>query len=750
MLFAWVMMAAAALGQTTRPAEAPAKTVISDRPRISVAAPAALGGRVTHQPTSQPATPSQQARLEQAAVRQAELTAAHQAEQAAKVADIGQLSGDRVEVEVTKDGMVLLTGNDQDLEILAQFIEQMDQERGGKPAFQIFRLKSGDPDDLAKKIQQFWNEAMKPIAGQLRPEDRITIIPEPRAKILMVAAAEDNMRQIEEIIQKLDQPSISETVQFKSIQLQHIQAAEAETMLQDMLKSLQQRLGVSKELVTIKADVRANALLVSAPEADLEQILHLIEMIDIPVTAEAGGVVKLAIYPLEKAVAKDLADALTEMLRADSDAGKAMKEQIRKLQVIKQLPDGSEQTLSDLDLDKPIKVFAESGTNSIIVATVEANIKPVGELVRLLDSVPLAEQMQVSIFVLEHADVESVVTSLREMFDEGKQLPVQPGREEIKGRMPPDLTGQALAYNIGISGDKRTNTLIASGRAEQLLLVKRIVMAVDVQPNVGRYVPRLVAMEHADAKSLAEVIQKLADQRQKIIETTHNAAAAERERTLIIPDVRTNSLIIVGRDENFTEFAKLARDLDGVEDDWLGQIRIINLENLTAADLASKIEDLWERRAEIRREGGLPEDKPVIVVDNRSNSLVIASTQDDFDAIAAVIKKLEDQKLSPMADIRLITLQHNDVGKVGEIISKLFEERMKMSLAEGQKEQSSDRIAVADDPMTRTRLVASSKSNYDEIVLRVNKLDVPPTAGGLDKTFFVRNANSSKAADLVK
>jgi len=751
MSFAWIILAAAALGQTTRPAEASVKPIISARPRISVAAPAANRVRATDRPTTQPAskrpttqpvTRNQRARLEQAA--------RSQFKPAATVADIGQLSGDRVEVEVTADGTVLLTGNDRDLEILASFIELMDQQQVVMPEFKIFALKSGDANDLAKKIEQFWNAAMKPITGQIRPEDRITIIPEPRAKILMVAATAENMDRIAQVIDDLDKPSISETVQFKRIRLKNIQAAEAEQMLQDMLKSLQQRLGVSKELVTIKADVRANTLLISAPEADLEQILHLIELIDIEVTAESGGVVKMAIYPLERAVAQDLADVLTEMLRADSDASKAMQEQIRKLQIIKKLPDDSEQTLGDLDLDKPIKVFAEKGTNSIIVATVEKNLEPVGELVRLLDSVPLADQMQINIYVLEHADVETVAVSLREMFDQGKQLPVQPGREEIKGRIPPDLTGQALVYNVGISGDKRTNTLIVSGRPEQLLLIKQIVGAIDVRPSIGRYTPRLVALEHADAKSIGEVVQQLADQRQKIIEATHSAAAAERERTLIIPDVRTNSLIIVGRDENFAEFARLAKELDGVEDDWLGQIRIINLENLTAADLADKIEDLWERRSEIRREGGLPEDKPVIVVDARSNSLVIASTQDDFDAIAGVVKKLEDQELSPMADIRLIALEHNDVGTVGEIITKLFEERLKMGLAEGQKEQPSDRIAVAEDPMTRTLLIASSKSNFDEIVLLVKKLDVPPTAEGLFRTFFVRNADISKAADLIQ
>lgn len=674
---------------------------------------------MTARTTSQPSVTDVITKLRQAA--------GDKPESAVSMGNIGKLTGNPVDVEVTTDGTLVLYGEEKDLAILESFVQMMESQPLYKPTFQIYKLKSGDAGDLASKIEQFWNTAKKPQSGQIRPEDRVAIIPEPRANILMVAATETNMEILAGIINQLDQPSLGETVKFEPVAVKHAKATEIEQKLKDIMKSLQARRNMSKDLFTIQADPRTNMLLISAPEADMDQIKHLISLLDVEPTAESGAVVKVAVYPLQKAVAKDLADALSKMLESDTDAAKAMKETIRRLQVMVKSPDGSQRTLSDLDLDKPIKLYPEPGTNSIIVATVEKNVEPLAEIVRLLDSVPLADQMVVRLFPLEHADSEALLTSLRDMFEQGKRLPEQPGKT-VPGRIPTDVVGQALAYNIGLGADKRTNTLIVSGRTEQVLLIQQIIKSVDVPQIAGQSAPRLIVLKHADVKNITDGMQKLVDQQQKVAEKTLSPTAAERERVMLIPDARTNSIIVVAKDDKFKELSKLAADLDGVEDNWLGEINIINLDRLTATDLADKIKELWEKRAELRREGGLKEDKPVIVADTRSNSLVIASRADDFKAIQDVVKKLENQKLAPMAMVRMVALKHNDVTKVAEMMRKLWDERIKMSMTKGQEEQPSDRVAFIDEPLTRTMLVASSAENFELIKQWIAQIDVPNAA----------------------
>jgi type II secretion system protein D len=202
--------------------------------------------------------------------------------------------------------------------------------------------------------------------------------------------------------------------------------------------------------------------------------------------------------------------------------------------------------------------------------------------------------------------------------------------------------------------------------------------------------------------------------------------------------------------ENFEEIKSLIEKLDQVGEDYLGDIHIINLDNLAAADIADKIEDLWERRSQLRADEGLPEDRPVIVTDARSNSLIIASNKEDFEAIKRVVSKLEAQKLSPMADIRIVKLEHNSASQVAETVETLFEERLEMSLSQDQEEPPSERIAIVDEPMTNSLLIASNKSNFEQVMDLVKKLDVLPDVEGVVRVFPIRHADVTKAAELIE
>jgi type II secretion system protein D len=664
--------------------------------------------------------------------------------------DVGTLSGQPVEVQATSSGDVIIsTMNDQDMEILTRLIEELDRlPEGAERTARVFPLESAQASELAPVLQRFWNEYKKPVSGQIPPEDQLTIMADPRTNVLIIAAAEDAMPEVAELIENLDKPAFGDEgmLQFTGIPLKHIQAAEAAEKISELLETIQRQRGVSRELVNIKPDVRTNRLLVTASEADLEQIRSLVDLIDIPPSPESGSVVEVAFVPLKKAVARELADALNEMLEAQTDVGKALQQQIRQLQIHLVEED---RNLSPVNLERPIKIYAEPGTNSLVVATVESNMEPLLEVIRLLDSLPTADDVMIRIFPLKYADAETLRDNVERIFAAGDNITTVPGKEAVKGRVPPTVES-GLVYNIGLVADKRTNSLVVSGRPEQLLLVRQIVDAVDVAEEANRFPVRMVRLEHADCRRIADVAQELADQREDIA-SKYGEVAAERERILLIPDVRTNSLIVVANDINFEEIQDLARRLDGAEPDWLGDIRIISLdEPLVASDLESKITDLWARRADLRREADLPEDLPVIVTDSRSNSLVIASNREDFEAIQHLIEQLKAQPLSPMMDIYHLRVEHHAAADLAEILQTLLDERLQQSLAKGEEEQPSDRVHIMDDPLTNTLLIVASKANYQGIVELVSQLDVPPPVEGIIRTFPVRNIDVTRAQELIE
>ena len=127
-----------------------------------------------------------------------------------------------------------------------------------------------------------------------------------------------------------------------------------------------------------------------------------------------------------------------------------------------------------------MRIVAEEGTNALVVSTHEANVEPMTAIVKLLDSVPTAPEMGIEFFPLKYADAQAVADVLTELFNKGKELPKVPDKE-IKGAVPEGIPGKAMVYNVGIHADTRTNTIVISGRPEQLALAHTIIDQLDVE-----------------------------------------------------------------------------------------------------------------------------------------------------------------------------------------------------------------------------------------------------------------------------
>ena len=85
-------------------------------------------------------------------------------------------------------------------------------------------------------------------------------------------------------------------------------------------------------------------------------------------------------------------------------------------------------------------------------------------VVEILDAVPLAEGVRVRLLHLDNADATSVVTILREIFTQGKQLAGRTGSSVAGKAEPETAAGKALVNTFNVSADIRTNTLVHERR----------------------------------------------------------------------------------------------------------------------------------------------------------------------------------------------------------------------------------------------------------------------------------------------
>ena len=200
-----------------------------------------------------------------------------------------------------------------------------------------------------------------------------------------------------------------------------------------------------------------------------------------------------------------------------------------------------------------------------------------------------------------------------------------------------------------------------------------IIAELDRPATALKFPLRFIPFEHTEATTIGVIITELFEQRFAALEATNaGVVALERDRVFLTVDIRSNSLIISASEENYQEIVTLSKQLDTIPTKLFDQIRIVRLERLNAADLKEKIDELWQRKAELRRVEERFEDMPVVVVDERSNSLIIASSIEDFDEIERLVEVLESQPL--IDDTRLFKLEFADAVVLEEMLTQLFED----------------------------------------------------------------------------
>jgi type II secretion system protein D len=653
-----------------------------------------------------------------------------------------QLSGNPLQYEVV-GGRLVLSGDEADLDVLQEFLLSL-QVAGARPSIGFVTLQNARATEMAQRVQQIFKS--------VHPTEDITVVGDEGSNSLIIAAPEAVFAEIKMLALNLDAETPPLKIEFEVIELKHIAPSEAATLLKPLLEQAVKRFPSGPKMlekIQITPNDRNSTLTITAPKAYLDQIKELIAVYDVEPQGLAEA--ELLYIPLLNANAAKLADSLKQMLEVQGEQAEELKQKILRLRMTRVGPDGEIEQLPELDLEKPVKIVAEENTNSLIIATHDQNAAPLREIVRLLDSVPIAPEMGIEFYPLKYGDAEVVVGVLMELFDAGKSLPDVPG-DKVPDAVPEGIPGKALVYNVAIHADKRTNTVVIAGRPEQVALAHTVINQLDVEGRTFFPKAQFLYLEHTDPERVANVLTQLNEAAVAGLEARGaGAAAIEKEKAVVVPELRANALVILATEDKFREMSELALKLDQIPEGYRSEIRIITCTNISAASLVSKVEALWERKRQLAERQEIPPDMPVVVADERSNALVIGSSVEDYEAIKHLVEDLEAQPLAPLAQIRLLEVKNNDAAQLATMLEQVFQARLEQVPTEEGNE--SERVALTSDAATNILLVASSPNNFEEIKRIVAALDVIPDLEGVVQTFRLDVADAanveSKIRDLV-
>lgn len=217
----------------------------------------------------------------------------------------------------------------------------------------------------------------------------------------------------------------------------------------------------------------------------------------------------------------------------------------------------------------------------------------------------------------------------------------------------------------------------------------------------------------------------------------------------LIPVPESQSVILTGFGSNVSSLSRMLMLMDEVSEPdppVLPQFEVVPLEYAAADELAETLEELLEasRRAtgaarQTQAQGptaaiqqGTVETK--IMVQPRTNSLLIMAMPDDMPGILELIARLDVDQVERERNFHYVMLRNADAEDTAEVLNDFLQDSQRVQTqgaqgrggaAAGAASSSNNEVAVVPDPATNALLIAAGRSRFDEVRDIIEHLDQP-------------------------
>lgn len=665
----------------------------------------------------------------------------------------------------------------EEIRVLATQLTELASQDG--PQIHTIRLTT----QAAARLLPVINSAFQPIAVQQGVP--LTVSADNRSNTLVVTATPEMFEDIYALVLQLDgqqqvgdgeEDQASTEAKALSSDVEIIQISErTPAQIRQVLVQLgvtrqqsPERFGLVAEPVTIALVPETQALAVSGYPADLKVVRELVKAIDVSPQSPDQEV---AVIPVKTARAEQLVTIIEQLLtpaRTDSSnpLARSLAEQVRRLN----LRSNTIATPSTaFDLTQPIRIDPVPSSNSIVVTASPANIDAVRHLVDLLDTLPDGDAVTIRIFHLSNTASETVARIVRQLFSQGDAIRRAPGTNLLP--LPTTETGMALAGDIAITTDDRTNAVIVAGREQAVALVEVLITQLDRTEAANWVETRLVQLVHADARRLAEtvnrvIVQGVANTATELglqrqvgrLRIAHNRQPALPQafedaqlfspltKLIVEPEEQINALILVGSKANLDVLEQFVSLLDVKKASRDALIRVYPLTHASADRVRVLLLGLFQEQ--VRFENLRPEDQVSITADTRTNALVVATSSRSFALLEQLLKALDTADINPTVAVELISVGNADASSLAPKIERIMRDRLRANSAGSPTAR--DIVTIVPDEASNALIVTASEENLVVIRSLVERLSADSSPrGGSFEIFPLRSAEAEDLADLL-
>jgi type II secretory pathway component GspD/PulD (secretin) len=364
-----------------------------------------------------------------------------------------------------------------------------------------------------------------------------------------------------------------------------------------------------------------------------------------------------------------------------------------------------------------VNASAEPISGSVVVTAGAANHLIIQEMIERLDSSDAGRQ-EVHVLNLSHADAESVVRTLTEIFVRGAP--------RSGARVPP----------ISIAALQGSKSVLVKCKDELFADIEAVIAELDTEEAVLGETVSIVQLSYADA---AEVEASLREYLKKPGGRGGELAGGTRLSVLS----QSNAIVVSGDKAGVQRLEELARQLDGTGEK--GSVpQIIRLKHASAGQLASTLQEMFAEQRGGRR-GRTP---PVIKPNDAIGALIVRASPTDFTAIQAIIEQLDTEEAALQKNFRIVQVT---VGvNVEDMADKVQEAINEGARAQAGKRRGGDvpSVRIIPDRKTQTLIVSGAPELFGEAEEMIRAMEKLGPAGG--QGFKVIRLANTPAEDIER
>jgi type II secretory pathway component GspD/PulD (secretin) len=317
---------------------------------------------------------------------------------------------------------------------------------------------------------------------------------------------------------------------------------------------------------------------------------------------------------------------------------------------------------------------------------------------------------------------------------------------------------QAMKLSLAVTPVEASQTLIVTCYAHQIDRIERLLYVIDKAGSPKEF--RFRQIRYTAAGSLLRKVQELIKQMgdvpvadtaaaksagasirasAKPTVSRNNSVGRGDDAPYLDADERTNRLMMIGCAEQLTVVDRLVDALDVAQQD-LRILMVYDIEHVEAAEVAKKLQELQiidagprprTAYAETGKIAGaetavdMAAERPVLVVLEAANTLIVNATEEQHARIEAVLDYLDAEVRAETIPYEIYFLESQDPENLAQVLEKIVHETVQDKEGKLQKilRNTDDQIIIVPDKETFSLIIYASRKNQEWISKLIKTLD---------------------------